>query len=242
MPKVLDVISNALIEISALAQGETAPAGDSSFALSKLNRMLDQWNARELYVYTVRFDEYTLTPNLQPHTIGSSSATFTVTQRPIEIRSANIILNDVTPTVNTPLNIRDADWWSSLTVPDLSTTLPTDLYYAPKWPNGEIYLWPIPTIAYGLQLNTWTVLGGFSGLAETFDLPPGYEEAITLSLAESLGPGFGANQNLMLSDLARKARAIIQGVNSEAPRISSRDSGVPTGGPPTPYFNYRSGS
>ena len=66
MPTVLDVISNALTEINALAQGETASAGDSSFALSKLNRMLDQWNARELYVYTVRFDEYTLTPNLQP--------------------------------------------------------------------------------------------------------------------------------------------------------------------------------
>ena len=242
MPTVLEVVSNALMELGALAQGETAEAGDADFALSKMNRIFDQWSARRLFVYTVRFDEYTLVPNLQPHTIGPTGATFTVTQRPIRIESANIILDNVTPDVKTPLNIRDSDWWSNLTVPDIDTTLPTDLYYTPKWPNGEIYLWPVPITAFGIQLETWTVLGGFTGLADDFDLPPGYEEALTLTLAESLGPSFGIAPNVMLSNLAQKARVTIQSLNSKAARISSKDSGVPTGGQTSPYFNYRRGS
>lgn len=233
-----DVIKNALMEMGAYSQGETPSAEDSAFALSKLNRLLDSWNAKKLNVYCMNFTSYTITPSLQPHTIGSSGGTFTVTQRPVKIEAANLILNNVSPSVRVPLEIRDADWWAGNQSQGVSSQIPTDLYYAPAWPLGKIYLWPVPTYAFGLELETWELLTQLAS-GTTFTMPPGYEDAVTYSLAESLCPAFGKQIDPVLAMQAQKARALIQGLNSNAPRISTRDSGVPGGR--GGMYNWRTG-
>lgn len=223
----LDVVTQALQEINSVAQGETAQAGDAQFALQKFNRMLDEWAAQEKYVYSKTFTEYILTPNLQPHTIGPSGATFTVTQRPVRIENANIILNTNNPATNIPLNLRDDDWWSKVRVPGVTSTVPTDLYYSTDWPNGSIYLWPVPTFAYGLQLETWALLNQVPALSSVLNLPPGYLNAIITSLAERLCGPFGMQVSPTLAMEAKNARVAIQGNNLSSPRAMTLDAGMP---------------
>jgi hypothetical protein len=234
MPNGTTVVTNALIEAGWLAQGETALAGDATFALGKLNRILDQWSAKKILAYNVGFAAYVLTPNLQPHTIGPSG-TFVVPMRPVKLESASLILNTQNPSVDVPLNIRTDSWWANQTVKGIATTTPTDLYYSADFPNGSIYLWPIPTVAYGIRLETLAVLSRFADLRTNYQLPPGYEEAITMTLAESLiGPNSGA-----LSQQAREARLVIEGNNTSSPRMSTAQAGMPSkrrGG-----FNYHTG-
>lgn len=226
----LDVVAQAMQEINSLAQGEVPSNDDASYCLKKLNRMLDEWAAENRYVYSKVFTAYPLTPNLQPHTIGPSGATFTVSQRPVRIENANIILNSTNPTTRIPLNLRDDDWWSKVRVPGVTSTTPTDLYYSPDWPNGSIYLWPVPTAAYEVEIETWTLLSQLPALTTVVNLPPGYLNAIVCSLAERICSAFGAQPAATLVMEAKNARVAIQGNNAQSPRAMTLDAGMPDKG------------
>jgi hypothetical protein len=231
MPSVtgLELIKEALIEINAHAPGESLPSEHATFALSKLNEILDSWSARKIMAYNSDFTEYTLTPNLQPHTLGPSGAlTPVVTQRPVDIPSASIVLTTSTPNVRCPLNIRDKDWWASVSVPGVASSIPSDLYYAPTFPNGSIYLWPKPDTAYKLEIETLTLLLQAT-LAAMINLPPSYKAALVLSLAIRLCPAFGKEPKVATVAAQMKAMEALQVLNSKSPRISTRDSGIPGG-------------
>lgn len=165
------------------------------------------------------------------------------TQRPEKILNANIILNNVTPNVRVPLNIRDGNWWMSNPVPKVATTIPTDLYYSANWPNGQIFLWPMQSTAYGLELEVAVNLADISDVNYPFFLPQGYRDAITYGLAESLCPSYGvaATRVLMLAEAFRRSKALIQGANSSSPSLITRDSGIPGGSHRGTTFNWLSG-
>lgn len=237
--KVSDIITNAFAEIGVFAIGDAVAAEHAAYALGKINRLLDAWNARRVFVYSIGFNTYAIPVNTQPITIGPG-ANINVTQRPVKIVAANLILNNVNPSVRQPLMIRDDDWWAEQRVPGVTTTLSTDLYYSPDWPNGNIFLWPKLTVNYPLELETWTLLSKVA-LADNFSLPPGYEDAVTLTLAESLCPAYERGISPDLARLAQKARATIAGVNSTPPRMSTRDAGMPNGQGNRASFNYRTG-
>jgi hypothetical protein len=166
--------------------------------------------------------------------------------RPVKIVNANIILNFGTGSglVRQPMRIVDADWWANQRVPQVETTRPTDLYYQPDYPNGLLFFWPVPQVAYPVELETWTNLTQLA-LNDSFVMPPGYEDAVTYSLAEALCPSFGRPPDPTLINLAMKARALIQGLNSDAPMITTADFGIP--GPSSDQrgrsdFNWKTGN
>jgi hypothetical protein len=233
---VLDLVSNALIEMGALAQGEAAAAGDAQFCLNKLNRLIDVWEARRVYVYNVQFTLWTLTPNLNPHTIGPGG-TFVVSQRPVKLEGANLVLNTAPQAIDIPLNVRGDHWWSNQRIKSLASSIPTDVFYSADWPNGTLNFWPVPKIAYQVRLETWGLTGQFIALTDPVNLPPAYLEALTLSLAEMICPSFGKALDPVLAASARAARLAIQGNNMASPRMES-DAPSEGGG----WFNYRSGS
>lgn len=239
----LNIIEDAMQEIGTLAAGETASGEDAAFGLSRLNDLIDSWAAQNLFVWAKAFvgggylgaktPTYTLTPNHQPHTIGPAASTpdFVIpsllSQRPVKVSNANIVLTGTTPQVEQPLNIRDHDWWSNQRVKSILATLPTDLYYEPDFPNGSLYFWPIPQVAYRLDIELWSSLGQIPTLPTVISVPPGYREALKLTLAESLAAPFGAQLSPMTVQRAMKARLVIQGPNSGAPRIVTNDYGIP---------------
>ena len=223
-----ELLTNALLEIGAIAGTETPSDPDAVFALGKLNRLLNRWNATRRAVYAQQFVTFTLTPALAPHTIGPTG-TFVVTQRPVSIESASLIFTTSTPNGQRPIHIRDAQWWAGLRVPDLSTSMPTDLYYEPSWPNGSLFFWPVPSAASDVVLEYRIVLAALA-LTDTFTMPPGYEDAVTLSLAESLLLAF-PNADLAPAIVAQasQARADAFGNNSPTPRLATADYGLGLG-------------
>lgn len=245
-----DLILDALTEINAVAAGDLPEPATLEFASRLLDEIYDDLNATPDGVYASSLVSYTLTPNLQPHTIGPSGATFTVGLRPLAVLGANIILNTVTPNVRSPLNIRDDAWWLALRVPGITSTLPTDLYYSPDWSlgqsqsgnaNGAIYLWPVPTAAYLVELQTAQTLAALT-LLDTFSLPPGYQSACRLTLAEHLAnPLTGAPVSADLVTRAQTARARVFDLNDMPPSIATADAGMPGGGRRSSGGNYLTG-
>jgi hypothetical protein len=233
---VLDLLTDAMMEINALAAGEPMTAEDAAFCLRKLNHILDEWSARRLYVPNVNFQLYTLTPNLQPHTIGPTG-TFVVASRPVRIDSASLVLNTTNPATDMPIRIRDDDWWANQRVKSQKSSTPTDLYYSPDMPNGSCYLWPIPSAANGLRLQTWSIIGKFASTAVVLNLPPGYQQALTLTLAEAICEPFKQEPGSMLTTNAVRARRTIAANNDESSRISL----IGFGGKKRSGFNYFTG-
>jgi hypothetical protein len=227
-----DLLTEAYRDVQVLPVGETLDADQSAQGLLFLARLFDDWNAERAGVYANRLTTHTLTPSLNPQTIGTNAATFTVTQRPVSIDWANLVVSDV----RYPLNLRGSQWWAGLTQPLLTTSMPTDLHYEADWPNGNIYLYPVPDSAYGLELMTRVVLADLA-LSDTVSMPPGYRNAIILTIGEMIAatyPPAVANP-----DGAAKARARIYANNDETPPLMTRDAGLPGGR--RRWWNWESG-
>ncbi len=243
MATIRNLCSDALAEIGVVSEGAAMTPDQGDFMRRRLQRIVNKWNAQRCTVYATVFAQFTLTPNLSPHTIGPTGATWTVTHRPVSIEGISLGINTSTPIVFLPLNVRDADWWQAQTVPTLTSDVPTDFFYNPTWPNGSIYFWPVPTAAYPVQLQIRTLLDDTFTLDDTFDLPPGYQDALTLTLAEGAARPFGQALPDSLVRDAAMARAVIFANNDITPHLTTRDSGMegPTGGN-RPSFNWLIGA
>ena len=227
-----EIVIAALKEILVVGVGQDARAEDVVDGLAKLNLLLDTWNAKRHAIYADQVVTGTLTPSLQPHTIGPTG-TLVVTQRPVSIEYASLVIG----TTRQRINIRDMQWWSENTTPAMTGSEPTDLNYRPDWPNGALYFWPVPTSAYGIELQTRRLLAQLVA-ADTFTLPPGYQEAILLTLAEKLCPMFEKSASQELKDGARDARATVFGNNDVTPRLVTAGSGLPGG---DGFWDYMTG-
>lgn len=226
----LDIVTDALLEIGAYGPGENLSNEDAQIALRRFNSILDQWSARKLEAYAQTFNLYTITPNHQPHLIGPglSAPDWAATQRPVKIVGADVVLSASNPATDIPLLIKDDQWWLNNRTKSVTSILPTHLYYSPDFPNGSVYLWPIPTAANQIRLETWGLLSQMAALTTAFVNPPGYRRAITLTLAEDLCVPFKQTDLLeAIAIKASRARAIIIGPNSAAPTIETVDSGQP---------------
>ncbi len=242
---IRDLCTQILQEINVTGQGETPSASDIQTALNKLRLLLNFWNANRQAVYASRFSTFTLTPSLNPTTIGPTGATWTATQRPVSIDAASVIVSLSNPAAYETITIRDAQWWATQNTPTLTSTYPTDLYYQPDWPNGNIFFWPVPTGAYEVQIQTRVVLDDAVELDDTFSLPPGYALAILLSTAELCFVPFAVPMEIRVDirEQARMARAGVFPNNDVTPRLQTADFGMqgPAGNGRRADFNFRTG-
>lgn len=225
-----DLFTDALSRIRIARAGDVLSPEDADYCLLLFNGLLDQWNADGRAVYASIFTDYTLTPSLNPHTIGPGG-TFVVTQRPVEIQAAALSLGG-NPVVYTPIEVRGKAWYQAQTVPGLSTSIPTDVYFEESWPLGKLYFYPLPSAASGIRLWTRVLLAAVAAadVGNAFSMPPGYGEALTLTLAKKAAPGFGQPWTASLETERREAVALIFDDNERIPDLVTRDAGMPGGG------------
>lgn len=233
-----DICRQAMMDAGVLGAGAPIDGSQAQDIVNKLNRIFDNFNCEERLSYAEVSVTYTLTPNLNPHTIGPTG-TFVQTQRPVSIERASIVDTAVTPNVNIPVDVVSYRWYADQAVPTITNLFSTVLYYEQDWPNGKLFLWPVPTATYKLELWTRTILSQLL-LTDTFTLPPGYGDAVTLTLAEDICPMFEQEPSPLLQNKARMARARIMDSNLSIPRIATRDAGM-SGSQQKQTFNYLSG-
>lgn len=238
-----DLITAALIEMGAYAQGEVPTAGDIAFGFDKLNALWDEWSARKPFAFAEQFLLFTLVPNLSPHTIGPQGATFTVPQRPERLEGATVVLNtSIASPIDIPLAIKDADWWNNQAVKSLESSVPNAVYYEPDFPNGSLYFWPIPNVNYQTRLQFWQWVTQAPSLATRLILPPAYYKASKLTLAVEMCESFGKTAGPILVQTALRALKAI-GVNNQAsPRIKTQEAGQTGRGNRGSDFNWASGT
>jgi hypothetical protein len=226
--KCRDVLYIAFREARILKRPQGLSSGSElADGLLFLNQQIDYWSARGCYSWTTTFQTFTLTPNHQPYLIGPNltAPDFAAPQRPVKIVSANVILPG-NATTDIPIMIRDNAWWAAKSTKNQTSTFPTDLYYEPDVPNGQLWFWPIATVGYGVRLEGMVFLQQFQTLDDCFIAPPAYLAAATLTLAEELVDLWGTEMPLNLARRAMKARDALQSNNNLPPRIDSADWGT----------------
>ena len=247
---VLDLCNDAAIECGLIAPGESMEGGnvDPQWVFRKLNYLVDVWQAQGFYVFGYQFNVYTLTAGLSPHTIGPNPIPPAIAPvpnfstgeqpRPTKIVGAATILNPAGTQVDAPIiNIRDAEWWKNQQTKQIQTNVPTDLYYNPGNPLGELNFWPVPNSAVQVRLQFWSTISQFDSITDPIGgpggpgtLPQAYRAALMLTLAESLLPGAQKEAHPVLVAAALAARAAVFQTNVSSPRIGTMDYGMPMAG------------
>jgi len=227
-----DIVVDALRELRVLNAVDPPTGEDAELGLFRLNKLLDNLNAEHRSIYASTVTSYTLTPSLNPHTIGDGGSFDTNGQRPESLEAANLVIDGV----RHPITLQDEQWRMGLSTP-ATEGIPTDLYYEKAWPLGKVWLFPVPSTANSLELLTRVVLASLA-LADDFTLPPGYQDALTLTLAEDLSVPMGVQLPPSLARLAQKARSRVWTANSNIPRLRTADFGL-GGGQST--WDYRTG-
>ena len=231
---VLTIVGNALKEHNVYAAGEPIKPADAADVLSVLNRILDSWNAKGATSIAEVFTSFVTTPALQPHTIGPTG-TWVLPVRPVAIDGASLSL---ATNVWTPITVHDDPaWWLAQSL--AGATMITDLFYSPDLPNGSIYFSGVPTAASTVRLMTRTTLASVL-LTQSLTLAPGYEAALTLTLAEQIARMFHATVSADLKTDAGLARATAFGNNLVIPSLSTAGLGLPGSSGPG-WWDYRIG-
>lgn len=240
----LDLIKSSLVLTGALAQGETPNASDAQDAFVRLNRMVSGWANQRLTIFVTQRNVYTLVGSQGTYTIGPGGDFNQA--RPIWISYAGLIFTSQNPDVEIPLEIFTIkDYWLN-SVKDLTSTIPTALYYNTTFPSsgasaglGQIIFWPVPTQVNDVALYTPTQLSEFANLSTDYAFPPGYEDALEYNLAVRLiQAGFGLRSNLAdIQPMAKDTLAIVKRANIQ-PVTATID---PALWARRPGWNWRSG-
>lgn len=182
---ISELVTQACVEINAGSAGQPVQPEVFALGLQYLNMILDHFNATDRKLYADLFSTYTITANLQPHTIGPTGATWTYANaRPNAIPQASLILSGSTPPY-IPLVPMTAQEFQNLTVPGLASSVPNRFFYNPTNPNGSFYFWTKASTAYQVQLLTRRNLAQVVA-ADTFAQPPSYWYALMMLLARKL--------------------------------------------------------
>lgn len=241
-----DLIGSALLELGVRAPEEVKDrlsAQDAAWGLEKLQRAIDQHNARREMIYSHTFLQFNLQPNHAPHTIGPNGD-FNLPIRPVEIVSAAFILNSGNgQPVDSPfLNIRDDDWWAQNPLKSLTSSIVTDLYYDAASPLGNCNFYPICNAASPVRLEIWNSLAQAVTLQTKLGFVQGYWDAIVLDLAVKLAPSYSRAVSGDTREQWTRAMRVIQANNDGPPRISTNGGGMPNsrrGG--RPDYNFLTG-
>lgn len=246
------IINDALLEIRKLtAPGQTASPSDTAFVLDRLNQLIEEWNNRAPMIYAVDRYVFSFTAGQADYTLGPAPADW-VGPRPIGegqgrgILQANYIQAG-SPNVFFPISLYNYEQFSNLRVRNISAQIPIAFYNNNAYSSGgdtTVSFYGTPT---GGQCELWIrhQASTASTAAAIFDMPPGYQKAITLTLAENIVGAYSSIPGVSLTEAtqeaARKARAAIAGTNILTKPQSNDAAGLRPRHRSVSTYNWRTG-
>lgn len=230
-----DLITTSLKLLGAIGTGETPTAAEIADGLSRLNSMLDSWNAERLMIFTITRQVFSLTAGQQTYTVGSGGD-FNVARPPRIDRISIISLTNPAQPLELPMEQLTDVGWQNIPVKNVSSTLPLQVYDDGAFPLRNLNYWPIPSAAVNTALYYWTQLSQFADLTTDYTFPPGYQQALEYGLAVHCAPMFGLTTPVEVAAIAITSKQKVENFN--APIMYSRvDAALVS---PGGYYDWRS--
>ena len=215
---VQNVVNWALQDLNVIGAEETATGADSAAGLDRLNRLLDQWAAERLMMYTVTRTIWTIDTSTS-YTVGSGADIDVA--RPIHLESVHYQDTSVSPTYERQMNPLTEDAWEAIPQRTLTGVYPTSWYYNPTYANATLHLWPVPTSS-SLEgvMYAWAQVAEYDALTDTVALPPGYRRLIITNLAVELSAAFGRQPSPATVAAASDSLATVKRTNKRLMDLS----------------------
>lgn len=157
-----DIITLALKEAGILGVGQTALPEDINDGFTLMNRMFAQWQQRRWIVPSL-YDIATIGNGAKSNPIGPGQ--YWNAQRPSKVQAAyfiqvgNGISSNSPNAVSFPLiPIFSYENYANLSLKQLAAW-PQYFFYDNQFPNGNVFIWPIPDATYEVHLILKSPIG-----------------------------------------------------------------------------------
>lgn len=209
------IIRGALGKIGIVTPGEAVKAGDAADCLVALNAMLDAWQVERLFAYATQTIVGTLPSGTATRTIGPTGDLL-CTPRPVAIELGSFFR---TGSNDYPLRTVTEEEYNSITVKGVGSLGPAVVSYTASLPNGVLRFFPQAASPVTLNLQVMVQISAFVDLTTDYLLPPGYERALVLSLAEEVASDYEHEMSQALRRQGVNARRMIKTMNVVVPQL-----------------------
>lgn len=245
----LTIITNAVAPLNVFMAGDTIPNADAQSALNFLNLMI---GSLALQGATIPSEARLVFPLVSgqggpsnPYSIGLTG-TFVTTKpaKPDNISGAGVLLGATTPAVEMPRAVLNDEQYEAIRIKELQTSLFTYVYYNATVANalGTIQLWPVPnSTVNSLVLYLKQPLAAFTSLSASYEMPLGFEEALTYNLERRLATVFGRTMPPDDLDLAKRSLMYVKTSTAQLTDLPIDPMFVPTSGARKHGYNILTG-
>lgn len=240
----LTLITQSLGTLNIFQAGEAISNDIAQDCFARLNGMMGQWALDGLTMPAESREVFPLVANkgtiANPYTIGVGGHFNTA--RPVSqvvITGIGLLYNGPTPPVEVRRTLYTDQAWQAVATKDQTGVEFTGAHYTPTYAGGfgTFQLWPVPDNAVNsFVLYRKQPLGQFVTLSASYDLPLGYDDAISDNLAMRLATPYGRPLTPELRDAATTSLNLVKRAN-----VTMSDLKVDPmfGGNPGGYDIYR---
>lgn len=166
----LEIINDAYERCNRLTPGEPLSADDAAFGLRKLNLLVDELSAKNLFLFRNQLTSNAQSGNI---TLGTGAwASVGVASEIVSATADNLVMSPIT-----------MQQYNELYQPNVTGT-------PSVWASdgfNTVYLWPVPT-GQTIKLQTRETVSEFSDLTTEYNAPAGYKSALGAGLAVRIAP------------------------------------------------------
>lgn len=223
MTTALQLITGSMRLIEAVESGEAPTTDEQTDALAVLNQLLDSWSIQGLAVYRREFSPYVTAASQARYGIGAGEEWDGA--RPTAIAEAYVTIDGY----DYGLRVLTDSEYASEPNKTLESSVPESIYYDPAYPDGRVYVVPVPDTALTITLVHDEAFTALASVSTSLSFPPGYERALRYALAVELAPEFGKTPSPIVMRNADEAMGLIKARNIQ-PAFASFDTTLTGGG------------
>lgn len=194
-------------KVGITAAGETPTADEANDALSDLNDLLETMSLDNLFVWGSASAPFVTVAGQATRTIGPTGQF--VTDRPVRITNAFTTVNGV----DFPIEIIGQEEYDNITLKTQQQQIVERMAYVNDFPNGLLYMWPVPSAAVPIVIGIDRVLSSVASTATVMTFPPGYLNFMMHALGIKIAPEYGVEPMQAVVNIAQNARAALKRAN-----------------------------
>ncbi len=203
MANARSIIEQAARKIAVLGRGQVMPADEVQSALTTLNAMLGTFSAENGVIFNDVTQSFPIS-GASSYTIGTGGDFNTTPFN--TITSVTVSQNGIDWT----LRALNSEEYQAIAFKNIGG-IPDSFYYENSTPTATLFVYPVGTGAYTINITGQKALTSFPDLTTDYPMPNGFEEMLVYNLAERLSPEYEKPVNPDIRLMAKQTKNAVMG-------------------------------
>lgn len=217
MTTARNLLGDALLEIGAISAGESMDGDMIAQGLRALNRIIDAWRAKSLYVHALT----NVAANFSGSGVTVGTGLTINTAAPLRFMDECYYIKSGT---SYPLPQWTHKQYHSIQAKTEVGEYPQGFYFDGSVP-GVVHVWPVPSASVEYHFVVMNKLSEFADIDTDYSLPDGYEAALHDELCVRLPPAYTLPINPAHVQASITSRNAVKRNNTKPIILSATDNG-----------------